>query len=130
MLVQFVFPSHARIYQAKRAGLERNIEVITLDLGELRPARTQIDRTSRTIIFRTLENAAALAIIQRDFLDIIQREFAQIDLTVLSISNLDAVIKHSQMVGTHRPDIDRLKATHSTIIFELNPCEIAHGIGY
>ena len=51
-------------------------------------------------------------------------------MTILSVTNLYAVVEDTQMIGTHRAYINRLEATHTAVILELHPSEIAHSIGH
>ena len=127
---QLVLPTEAGIDQAEGARLERHVEVVTLAALELGPAGAQIDGACRAIVLGALENVAALTVIERDGLDIVEREFAQIHLTILRIADLDAVVKDPHVVGAHRADVYRLEAAHTTIVLELHTGKVAHGIGH
>ena len=127
---QLVLPAHAGIDEPEGSRLERHVEVVTLAVLELGTARAQVDGACRAIVLSTLENVTALTVIERNGLDVVEREFAQINLAVLGIPDLDAVIKHTHVVGAHRADVDRLEAAHTAIVLELNTSKVTHGIGH
>ena len=57
-----------------------------------------------------LEDGTLLPVVQRDRLHVVERESSQIDRTVLCVSQLDAVVEHTYMVGSHTPDIHRFQS--------------------
>ena len=50
-------------------------------------------------------------------------ESSEIHLHVLGVINLDPVNEHARMLASQTPDIHRLKASHSTIVTQLDPRE-------
>ena len=67
-----------------------------------------------------LEDGTLLSVIQSDFLHIVERELSEVYLTVLGITQLDTVVADTQVMGTHRTDIDGLDTSHTTIVLQLN----------
>ena len=77
-----------------------------------------------------MEDSTALTIIERDFLHVVERELSEVDLPILRITEFDAVIENTEMVGSHTADINGLDTSHSAIVFQLQAREIAQGICY
>ena len=80
---------------------------------------TDIHRASIAKLAGRLEDGTLLTIVEGDFLHIIERELPQVYLPILRIAQLYAIIEDTQMVGAHAADIDRLDATHASIVLEL-----------
>ena len=72
-----------------------------------------------------LHDSTLLTIEQGYLLHIVKRELSQVYLSILGITQLNAVVRDAQMVGTHRTDIDSLDASHATIVLQLDTREIA-----
>lgn len=71
-----------------------------------------------------------LPVVQGDFLHVVEGEFSQIYLSVLSVSQLYPVIKDSYMVGSQATDIYGFQSAYPSVVFQLYPREITYGIGY
>ena len=97
---------------------------------KLRPAAAQIHGARIPEIFGRLEDFAFLPVVQGDFLHVVEGEFSQIYLSVLSVSQLYPVIKDSYMVGSQATDIYGFQSAYPSVVFQLYPREITYGIGY
>ena len=129
-LSELLFPQYGWIYHTKRARLERSPYVILLSFLELRRPCLQIDGARRAEILCRLENGTLLSVVQRDRLHVVERESSQIDRTVLCVSQLDAVVEHTYMVGSHTPDIHRFQSPYSSVVLDLYAGKIAQGISH
>ena len=68
--------------------------------------------------------------VERDLVDVVERELAQVHLPVLSVAQLDAVVEHAHVVAAHRTHVHRLQPPYPTIVLELHTTEVAYGIGH
>ena len=124
-----VLPAQAGIGEAKGARAHRHVEIVVFLPAELGAAGFDIHRSCRAKVARGLENLTLLTIVERNLLNVVERETAQVYLSVLGVTQLDAVVEHSQVVGAHRADVDGLDAAHSAIVLHLDSREIAYGVG-
>ena len=127
ILGYFLLVQNRRISQTEGTGFHGHGHVIGF-IRKSRTTRTQIERTGGTKVLGGLEDLRALTVVQRNLLDVLHGEFTQIDCTILGVTDLDTVIENTQVMGSHRTQIDGLQTTYSTIILDLHPGEITHGI--
>ena len=95
---------------------------------EHRTTRYHIKCRSGSEIFCRLKRGTLLTVIYRKHLHIVHRELAQIDCSVLSVSYLHAIVKHSYVLTTHTADVNSLKASYTSVVFYLNSRKISKGI--
>ena len=82
---QLQFHEQGRVHQPKRTAPQCSLQVIVGAVREHGPARPHIDGTCSIEILGRLEYLALLAIVERDVLDVVEREHAQVHLTVLGV---------------------------------------------
>jgi len=105
-------------------------QVVGLALVETGSTRTDIYSTRMTKVAGRLQQCTLLSVEQRNLFDVVQRELAQVNLSVLGITQLYAIVRDAQMVGTHRTDVHRLDAPHSTIVLQLQTREVAQRVSH
>ncbi len=128
-LAELVLEGDGGVEEVKRAGTQRCAHVARLAGGESRYAGGDVYRAGVAKLARRLEYIAALAVVERDGLDIVQGVFAQVDLAVLGVAELDAVVVDAHVVGAHRADVDGLDASDPAVVLELDAREVAEGVG-
>ena len=127
---QAQFHKRRRVEKVERTGAQRGPRMVDLTLLKVRGACTDIDGTGRTEILGRLQNLTFLAVIERDGLDVVERELAEVNLSVLGVSKFYPVVDHSCVVRSHRTDIDRLDSAHTSVVLHLHARKIAQCIGY
>ena len=120
-LTESILQTHRRIEQAERTGAKREVEVVAFARWETWIACAKIDCAGRTEVLGRLEDFALLTIVHRDFLNVIERKFAEVDLTILSIAELNTVVEDTHVVGAHAANIHRFHAADTTIVLDLHP---------
>lgn len=68
-------------------------------------------------------------VVQRNLLDVVQRELSEVYLAVLRIAQLHPVVIHPEVTAAHAPHVYGLYSAHPAIVFNLYAGEISHGIG-
>ena len=129
-LAELVFEEHRGVDQVERPRFERGLQVRLLARLELGPTGGEVDGTGRTELAGRLEYLTLLPVVERNLLDILEREFSQIHLAVLGIAQLDAVVIYTHVVGTHAADVDGLQTAHTAVILNLYTRKVAYGIGH
>ena len=127
---QLLLPAHAGIGQAEGAGAHGDIDVVALAGGKVGALGLDIDSAGRPEVACRLEDLALLAVVERDRLDVVERELAQVDLPVLGIAQLNAVVEHPHVIGAHRANVDGLHTAHAAVVLELHAGKVAQGIGH
>ena len=125
-----MFPQDRRIDRTERPSFDRKTQVVIFDRIETGCPGSHVNRSRRGIILSRLEDGAFLPVVQRNGLHIVQREAPQVDLPVLGIAQLDAVVEHPDVLGSHAPDIDRLQSPDSAVVLDLDAGKITNGIGH
>ena len=103
--------------------------MIILAFFEMGSTRTDVYGAGGPEILGRLQNFAFLTVVQRQGLDIVERELAEIDLAVLSVAEFHPVIYDAGVVGTHAADVYGLDAAYAAIILDLNAGEITQCVG-
>ena len=119
-----------RIDQTERTGFESSFQAIVLSFAKRRMTSCHVDGTGWSKILCRLKDSALLAIVEWNGLHVIQRETSQIDLSVLSISQLNAVIEYAHMLSAKSTYVDSLQTTDSSIILYLDSGKIADCISH
>ena len=118
------------IEQSERAGADGAPGIVAASDGEFRCAGLQIHRPGIAEIACRLENLAFLTVVERNRLHIVERELAEVNLSVLSVAEGHSVVDHSGMICAHRSDVDRLDAAYATVVFYLHSGEISQRVGH
>ena len=129
-LAELVFEEHRGVDQVERPRFERGLQVRLPARLELGPTGGEVDGTGRAELTGRLEYLTLLPVVERNLLDVLEREFPQVHLAVLSIAQLDTVVIYPHVVGTHAADVDGLQTAHSTVILNLNTRKVTYGIGH
>ena len=119
-----------RIDQVERTCLERGLEVIGGAVGKHGAARPHVYGPGRVEVFGRLEYAALLSVVERYCLHVVEREHAEVNLSVLRIRQLYAVIEHSHVVGAHAAYVDGLYAAHAAVVLQLHAGEEPQRVGH
>lgn len=125
-----MFPQHGRVDRTERPSFDRKTQVVIFDRIETWCPGSHVNRSRRGVILSRLEDGAFLPVVQRNGLHIVQREAPQVDLPVLGVAQLDAVVEHPDVLGSHAPDIDRLQSPDSAVVLDLDAGKITNGIGH
>ena len=125
-----MLPPHRGVGQAKRPGAHGHTQVVALARCELGPLGAQIQVSCRAKVLCALEDVTLLTIVERNLVDVVEREFAQIYLAILRVAQLDAIVEHAHVVAAHRADVHRLQTAHAAIVLELHTAEVAYGVGH
>ena len=118
------------IDSSERAGLYPGFEMGGFAFGKFRTACRQVNRPGRAELARRLEDVASLSVVERYLLDILQRKFAEVYLSVLGIAELYAVVIYPHVVAAHAAYVYGLDTAHAAVIFQLHAREVSQGIGY
>ena len=73
---------------------------------------------------------ALLAVVHGYGLYVVERELAEVYLSVLRVAEFDAVVDHSCMVRAHRADVYGLDASYAPVVFYLHSRKIAERVGH
>ena len=130
LAAQFLLPEEGRIHRAEGAPGEGCLEVGALPAHEHGCAALEIHGACRRIVLGRLHGRAFLAVVERHRLHILERVLSQVDLAVLGVAQLDAVVEHAHVVGTHTADVDGLQAADAAVVLDLDAGEIADGVGH
>lgn len=130
LVVDPMFPQHGRVDRTERPSFDRKTQVVIFDRIETWCPGSHVNRSRRGVILSRLEDGAFLPVVQRNGLHIVQREAPQVDLPVLGVAQLDAVVEHPDVLGSHAPDIDRLQSPDSAVVLDLDAGKITNGIGH
>ena len=68
--------------------------------------------------------------VEVDGLEIVEREFSEVNLAVLGVAELDSVVEDAGVVCAHRADVDGLDAADTSVVFYLHSAEVAQGVGH
>ena len=130
IVTDFVLVKQSRVEQSIGTELHFGRQVGILLPFEPGAAGGEINATRRAELSRRLEDVAFLSVIERDFLDVVQRELAQVHLPVLCVAQLYAVVIYARVVRTHAADVDRLQSGHTAVVFDLQSRKITDGISH
>ena len=111
------------------ARLECRLEVGRSLGSEGGSTRGHIERRCRREALGRLEDGAALSIIYRDGLHIVQREASEVNLSVLRITQLKPIVEDPHVLRAHTAHIHRLESPDATVVLDLHTSKVAQGIG-
>ena len=104
--------------------------MITGAVGKHWAARPHVYGAGRVEVFCRLENLTLLSVVERYGLHVVEREHAEVHLSVLRVRQLYAVVEHSHVVGAHASYVDGLDAAHSAVVFQLHAGKEPERVGH
>ncbi len=128
LLRQFGVKEQRRIDKRKRTRFQPRTDMHILARLELRATRIEVDTPRRAELSGRLKDVTFLPVVERNLVNVLERELTQIHLPVLGVTELNTIVIDAQMVRTHRADINRLDAPYPAIVFYLHAGEETDGV--
>ena len=127
-LAKPLLQAEGRIDELDAPRLVADEEVGGLAVPEGGALGAHVDGGGGGEVLRRLEDFAFLAVVEGDFLHVVQGEAAEVDDTVLGVADLQAVVEDADMVGTHVAHVDGLQAAHAAVVLDLHAGKVAEGV--
>ena len=116
---ELLLPEGREAQHVARCHLGLELQVARGAVAEVGCTGAYVDGACVAEVAGGLEDGALLSVVERYFLDVVERELSQVYLSVLGVAQLDAVVADAQVVGAHGANVDGLDAAHAAIVLQL-----------
>jgi len=124
----FLLVEERGVGKAESARLHCEVDVEAFAVSELRAACFDIERAGTAVVFGGLEDFGFLSVVERELLDVVHGELAEVHGAVLGVADFDAVVEDSEVVGAHGAHIDRFESADTSVVLNLHTGEVTHRV--